>query len=120
MMSDFQKILTLNDGPVQYEKTGNGNIKMKQHPYPYSIKEEEFNFLTNLIVEHNLQRGYECATAFGVSSLALGLGFKQTGGKIVTMDAYIEEKCKNPGAYEKFEAEVYEQADGFKSVKYLI
>jgi len=50
MMSDFQKILTLNDGPVQYEKTGNGNIKMKQHPYPYSIKEEEFNFLTNLIV----------------------------------------------------------------------
>jgi hypothetical protein len=36
------------------------------------------------------------------------------------MDAYIEEKCKNPGAYEKFEAEVYEQADGFKSVKYLI
>lgn len=119
-MSNFQKILSLTDGPVQYEMTGTNNIKMKQHPYPYSIKEEEFNFLTNLIVEHNLQRGYECATAFGVSSLALGLGFKQTGGKIVTMDAYIEEKCKNPGAYEKFEAVVYEQADGFKSVKYLI
>lgn len=119
-MSNFQKILTLTDGPVQYEMTGTNNIKMKQHPYPYSIKEEEFNFLTNLIAEHNLQNGYECATAFGISSLAIGLGFKQTGGKCVTMDAYIEEKCQNPGAYEKFEREVYEQADGYKSVKYLI
>lgn len=119
-MSNFQRVLTLTDGPVQYEKTGNGNIKMKQHPYPYSIKEEEFNFLTNLITENNLKNGYECATAFGISSLAIGLGFKQTGGKCVTMDAYIEEKCKNPGAYKDFERQVYEQADGFKSVKYLI
>lgn len=119
-MSNFQKVLTLKTGPVQYEMTGTGNIKMVQHPYPYSIKEEEFNFLTNLISENNLQRGYECATAFGISSLAIGLGFKQTGGKCVTMDAYIEEKCKNPGAYEHFERQVYEQADGFKSVKYLI
>lgn len=119
-MSNFQRVLTLTDGPVQYEMTGNKNIKMKQHPYPFSIKEEEFNFLTNLIAENNLKNGYECATAFGISSLAIGLGFKQTGGKCVTMDAYIEEKCKNPGAYEKFEREVYEQADGFKSVKYLI
>ena len=71
-------------------------------------------------VEHNLQRGYECATAFGISSCAIGLGFKQTGGKIVTMDAYIEEKCQNPGAYKDFERTVYEQSDGYKSVKYLI
>lgn len=119
-MSNFQRVLTLKDGPVQYEMTGSGNIKMVQHPYPYSIKEEEFNFLTNLIAENNLQNGYECATAFGISSLAIGLGFKQTGGKCVTMDAYIEEKCQNPGTYKDFERQVYEQADGFKSVKYLI
>lgn len=119
-LSDWDKITELKDGPVQYEMTGTNNIKMVQHPYPYSIKETEFNFLTNLIKEHNLQRGYECATAFGISSLALGLGFKATGGKCVTMDAYIEEKCKDPGAYEKFAREVYEQADGYKSVKYLI
>ena len=119
-MSQFNEILTFEDGPVQYENTGSGHIKMKQHPYPYSIKEEEFEFLKNLIIEHNLQRGYECATAFGVSSCAIGLGFKQTGGKVVTMDAYIEEKCQNPGAYKDFERTVYETSDGYKSVKYLI
>lgn len=119
-MSNFSKILTLKDGPVQYENVGSGNIKMVQHAYPYSIKEKEFNFLTQLIVDYDLKNGYECATAFGVSSTAIGLGFKQTGGKCVTMDAYIEEKCSNPGAYKDFEREVYEKADGFKSVKYLI
>jgi len=119
-MSEFDEILTFEDGPVQYENTGGGHIKMKQHPYPYSVKQEEFDFLKNLIIEHNLQRGYECATAFGISSCAIALGFKQTGGKIVTMDAYIEEKCQNPGAYKDFERTVYEQSDGYKSVKYLI
>lgn len=119
-MSDFKRILELKDGPVQYEMVDKGNIKMVQHPYPYSIKESEFNFLTNLVIENNLQRGYECATAFGVSSLAIGLGFKQTGGKVVTMDAYIEEKCKNPGAYENFSREVYDKSDGYKSVNYLV
>jgi predicted O-methyltransferase YrrM len=119
-MSDFKRILELKDGPVQYEMVDKGNIKMVQHPYPYSIKESEFNFLTNLVIENNLQRGYECATAFGVSSLAIGLGFKRTGGKVVTMDAYIEEKCKNPGAYENFSREVYDKSDGYKSVNYLV
>jgi len=116
----FDEIISLKDGPVQYERVGTGNIKMVQHPYPYSIKLKEFEFLKNLIAENNLQRGYECATAFGISSLAIGLGFKQSGGKCVTMDAYIEEKCKDPGAYANFEREVYEKADGYKSVKYLI
>ena len=119
-MNEFSEIIKFEDVPVQYENTGSGHIKMKQHPYPYSIKEEEFEFLKNLIIEHNLQRGYECATAFGVSSCAIGLGFKQTGGKVVTMDAYIEEKCQNPGAYKDFERTVYETSDGYKSVKYLI
>lgn len=119
-MSRFNEIITFEDGPVQYENSGGGHIKMKQHPYPYSIKQEEFDFLTDLVIEHKLQRGYECATAFGVSSCAIGLGFKETGGKIVTMDAYIEEKCQNPGAYKDFERTVYEQSDGYKSVKYLI
>jgi len=36
------------------------------------------------------------------------------------MDAYIEEKCQNPGAYKDFERTVYETSDGYKSVKYLI
>ena len=119
-MSHFEEIVKFEDGPVQYENTGSGHIKMKQHPYPYSIKQDEFEFLKNIIIEHNLQRGYECATAFGVSSCAIGLGFKQTGGKVVTMDAYVEEQCQNPSAYKDFERTVYETSDGYKSVKYLI
>jgi predicted O-methyltransferase YrrM len=116
----FKDIIELKDGPVGYADNGRGNLKMVQHPYPYSIKQEEFNFLRNLIVDNNLQRGYECATAFGISSTALGLGFKETGGKIVTMDAYIEESKGNPGSYRDIQREVYDKADGYKSVKYLI
>ena len=51
--TDWDRITDLKDGPVQYEMTGTGNIKMVQHPYPYSIKRAEFDFLTNLIKEHN-------------------------------------------------------------------
>jgi len=119
-MNDFNSILDLTDGPVQYELSQWGHIKMKQHLYPYSIKIDEFEFLKNLIIENNLQRGYECATAFGISSLALGIGFKQTGGKCVTMDAYIEEKCESYDAYKNFEKQLHETSDGIKSVKYLI
>jgi predicted O-methyltransferase YrrM len=120
MMNYFEQIVELKDGPVQYEMTSTNNIKMVQHPYPYSIKFEEFEFLRHLIRDCKLKRGYECATAFGISSLAIGLGFKESGGKCVTMDAYIEEKCKDPGKYQDFEREVYEHADGYKSVKFLI
>lgn len=119
-MSNFQKIITFQDGPVQYEMSGKGHIKMKQHPFPYSIMEKEFAYLTNLIVSNNLQRGYECATAFGVSTMACALGFKETGGKMVTMDAYIEEDTKHPDAYkQQGEKRTYADADGYKSVMYL-
>jgi predicted O-methyltransferase YrrM len=116
----FKDIIELKDGPVTYSDNGRGNLKMSNHLYPYSIKEEEFNFLRNLIVDNNLQRGYECATAFGISSTAIGLGFLETGGKVVTMDAYIEESKGNPGHYRDMQREVYDKADGYKSVKYLI
>lgn len=119
-MSKFADILLFDDGPVQYEMSGKGHIKMKQHEFPYSIKAPEFNYLTNIIKEHNLQRGYECATAFGVSTMACALGFKETGGKMVTMDAYIEEDTKHPDAYkDQGEKRTYADADGYKSVMYL-
>ena len=116
----FSEIVKISDGPVAYEQSGRGHVKMVGHEFPLSIKQEEFDFLTNLVKDNNLQRGFECATAFGISSLAAALGFKATGGKLVTMDAYIEEKCRDAGAYKDFEREVYEQADGYKSVKHLV
>jgi predicted O-methyltransferase YrrM len=82
--------------------------------------QEEWDFLHNIIVDNNLQRGFELATAFGISGSAIGTAFKKTGGKFVTMDAYIEEKCGDAGTYEKFEREVYDKSDGYKSVKHLI
>ena len=59
-------------------------------------------------------------TAFGISGLAAATAFKKTGGKLVTMDAYIEEKCGDAGTYKDFERTVYEKSDGYKSVKFLI
>lgn len=116
----FEEILKIEDGPVEYELYHRGHIKMKEHRFPLSIKKAEFEFLTNLIRDNNLQRGFECATAFGISGTAIALGFKETGGVLVSMDAYIEEKCKDAGAYQNFEREVYNTAEGYKSVKHLI
>ena len=116
----LNEIIKLNDGPVKYEASGRGHLKMIGHKVPYSIMQREFDFLHNIVVENNLQRGFELATAFGISGTAIGTAFKKTGGKFVTMDAYIEEKCDDAGKYEKFQREVYDKSDGYKSVKYLI
>jgi len=110
-------ILEFNDGPVKYEKSGRGHIKMVGHGVPLSIMQEEWDFLHNTIVDNDLQRGFELATAFGISGSAIGTAFKKTGGKFVTMDAYIEEKCGNAGTYEKFEREVYDKSDGYNLSK---
>jgi predicted O-methyltransferase YrrM len=116
----LEDILKFNDGPVRYERSGRGHIKMKGHSVPYSIMQAEWDFLHNMVVENNLQRGFELATAFGISGSAIGTAFKKTGGKFVTMDAYVEEKYNNAGKYENFEKEVYDKSDGYKSVKYLV
>jgi predicted O-methyltransferase YrrM len=116
----LEEILKFDDGPVKYEKSGRGHVKMVGHSVPYSVMQKEWDFLHNIVVDNNLKRGFELATAFGVSGSAIGTAMKKTGGKLVTMDAYIEEKCNNAGTYEKFERQVYEQSDGYKSVKYLI
>lgn len=116
----LSEILKLNDGPVKYEASGRGHLKMVGHKVPYSIMQKEFDFLHNIVLENNLQQGFELATAFGISGTAIGTAFKKTGGKFVTMDAYIEEKCDNAGKYENFKKDVYDKSDGYKSVKYLI
>lgn len=97
----------------------NGSLRMDNHPMPLSIKQDECDYLTNFIAANNLQRGYEVATAFGVSTVACGLGFKQTGGRMVTMDAYIEERFDSCTDYRQQKG-TYEDADGFKSVRFLL
>jgi predicted O-methyltransferase YrrM len=130
MMSEFFEITDLKWGPIQYYLNGYRNsndneiienycIAMSNHMFPLSVRCDEFEFLKNLIIKYNLKSGFELATAFGVSAVALGTGFKQTGGKLLTMDAYIEETSETydpeyPGATTNYDA------DGFKSVNYLI
>lgn len=116
----LEEILKFDDGPVKYERSGRGHIKMVGHSVPYSVMQKEWDFLHNIVVDNNLKRGFELATAFGVSGSAIGTAMKKTGGKLVTMDAYVEEKYNNAGTYEKFEKQVYDTSDGYKSVKYLI
>ena len=74
-----------------YEFAGHDNLKLKTIPFPHSIKQKEFNYIHDYIVEHKLTKGFECATGTGISTLAAALAMKATGGKLVTMDAFSEE-----------------------------
>jgi predicted O-methyltransferase YrrM len=87
---------------------------------PWSIKEREFNVMRETIISNNLTRGFEVATAFGISTLALGLGFKETNGLLVTMDAFIEENREHSGAYIEEYNVTFQDSKGFKSVSDLI
>ena len=121
MVNEFQEILNLKWGPIKYEKISfGGNLKMTNHDFPYSITEDEFFFLKNLIIENNLKNGFECATGFGVSSTAIGLGMKETNGKLITMDAYVEEYVNHPHSYRNSAPISHKDMDGYKSVSYLI
>lgn len=119
-MHPFFEILSLEGGPVGYELSDHGNIKLKEHTFPWSIRKKEFDYINNIVKTYNLKRGYECATAFGVSAMAIGLAMKETGGKLVTMDAYIEEKLDSWAAYRGAAPSLYHDSDDFKSVKHLI
>lgn len=117
----YNTLVNDQNNPVGLEFNEEKSIKMKNHFHPWSIKHKEFMFLYNTIKQNNLKKGYEVATAFGISSLAAGLAMKETGGKIVTMDAYIEEKFNNSHAYQNIYNVVFHQdTDGYKNIKYLI
>lgn len=137
-MSEYLEIPRLECGPVRYDLrpmtfTGPGDadniqnwyLGMTGYDFPRSIYIKEFEYLKNLVKEYDLKNGYECATAFGVSAVALGLGFKETGGHLITMDAYIEEvnESENNDAWNRYRYEGPNRvtdAMGYKSAKYLV
>lgn len=106
---------------VKYEFANEPNfsLKMTSHENPWSLKLSEFLFLKNFIIKNDITKVYEVATAFGISTLALGLGLKETNGKLVTMDAYIEETVNSAGGYIGTK-QTFSDSDGFKSVINLI
>lgn len=97
-------------------------LRMAHKPYPVGLKEMEAQFIHDFILEHGLRWGFEVATGFGASALAAGLAFKETGGKLVTMDAYIEEDRGDPNVYRGAADETTftnKNADGYVSAKNL-
>ncbi len=109
----------INDKSDVKVRPNDKGIGMIDHKNPVSITEAEFNFIQNIIITHNLTRGYECATAFGISALAAGLGFKETNGQLVTMDAYIEELYNDCSSYFNMEG-TFQDSDGYKLANFLI
>ena len=69
-------------------------ICLEKFPLPVSINEPEFNYMKDFIIKHNLKTGIELATGTGISTLSIGLGMKETGGSLMSMDAYLEEKTQ--------------------------
>lgn len=117
------KILTekSKNWEIKYEfsnPSSHSSIRMVGTLYPNSITEHEFFIIHKLIVNNNLKYGYEVATGFGISSLAAALAFKHTGGKLVTMDSYYEEKTQDPMQDNK--NSTFIESIGFKSVNQLI
>jgi hypothetical protein len=129
-MSNYQfyhdLIQASQNAPVKYESASGHfldthkmhSLKMLGHYHPWSLKPNEFFFIGDFIRKHGLKAGYEIATGFGISSLGAALGFKDTGGKLVTMDAYIEEANDNCAAYTDKQG-TYADSDGYKSVMWL-
>lgn len=62
---------------------------------PFSISEYEFNYMKEFILQNNLKNGFELATGIGVSTIALGYSLGLNGGKLLSVDSYLEEETQN-------------------------
>jgi predicted O-methyltransferase YrrM len=71
------------------------SYKLKTREYPYSCTLEEGLAIYHVISENRLASGYEIATAFGLSSVFIGLGLAESGGKLLTLDCYVEESAES-------------------------
>lgn len=120
METVYREIITLTDGPDRFMLNDQGYIKLSTKSFPWSIKEAEFEFIKNTIISRNLKHGFEIATGLGISAVAAGLGFKETGGKLVTMDSYIEELYNNYQSYRRSSPIINSDPIGFKCTNYLI
>jgi hypothetical protein len=95
------------------EFAGQGDsIKLSNHYHPWSLMGNEASIVYQTIIKNNLRFGYEIATAFGISSAVIGQALKITNGKLVTLDAYVEEIFNNCEAYDINTRKVNPDADG--------
>lgn len=119
MIPSYQELIELSKEGVRLEWAEKSALRLEKKDHPISLKQREFKFLFQICEELALNRGFEVATAFGVSSLAPALSMKNRNGKIVTMDSYAEEKEENCIRY-RLEHDVRWDSLGIKSVKNFI
>lgn len=94
-------------------------LRMTHKGFPVGLKEAEGTVLLGAVNDLGLKRGFEVATGFGLSATWAGLAFRKNGGKLVTLDAYIEEHDGDPNSYRPSGPRTYEGADGYRSVLQL-
>lgn len=95
----FDELLSEVSGVYSKIACGNGKhvgLKFKTKNFPVSINEHEFNLMHDIIVKNNLKNGFELATGTGISTVALGVAMKKTGGVLLSMDSYFEEITQRP------------------------
>lgn len=110
------------DYSFSLEYVNGDSLKFTNHYHPWSIRETEAEILYNLIVRNNLHKGFEICTGVGISALVTGHAFSKTGGKLITIDAYVEESFNLCDLYNINTKIVKkpESADGYKMTNYLI
>lgn len=103
------------------EQAVEDSLKLSNHYHPWSLREPEANIVYDLVYKNNVKYGFEIATAFGISSCVIGQALSKTGGKLVTMDAYVEEQFNNSLGYDINTKLVSNtNADGYQMAKCLI
>ncbi len=97
------------------------SLKLSNHYHPWSLRETEATIVYDLVLVNDIKRAFEIATAFGISASVIGQALNRTGGKLVTMDAYIEENFNHALGYDINSKMVSNtDADGYKMAKKLI
>lgn len=90
-------------------------LKMTNHFHPFSLRETEANIVYDIILNNHLKYGYEVATAFGISSCVMGQALRNTNGKLVSIDSYVEESL---GTSTSYTHETRVETDGINSDGY--
>jgi predicted O-methyltransferase YrrM len=127
-MKSFQELIDISNtfdlGFVleRVEEPHHNSLRMSNHYHPWSLQEAEARIVYDTVITNNLKAGVEIATAFGMSSTVMGQALKVTGGKIATIDAYVEEHFSFCGSYgpDTRLVKSAETADGFKMANAFI
>lgn len=111
--------MNMVDAPLQFESVDMGkdiSLKFKNHAFPWSITQKEYNFLESIIIDNNLKRGIDLCTGIGISALAAAMAMKKTGGKLITIDAYVEEYYNH---FTYGSKKVIYESDGYVNISFL-